>query len=195
MDFLKQEEKLIKSELTIRNTIKSVETLAKIDAILNKHKVSEPEKLSVDIKTAEHLSRNGKLKLPLRIRGTMLGVGRHHLKFYTADALRLSVQKYKGKRIPIKLDHRDREVGSTIGSIDSIAWSPKLNAITYKGHINDETHARNLLDGLFTDVSATIYSVKGFDNILGVIGTDLEYDEVSIVKEGAFKGSSIKLDI
>ena len=36
MDYIKTEEKLIKAELTLRDTIKQKETLAKIDRILKK---------------------------------------------------------------------------------------------------------------------------------------------------------------
>ena len=193
IDYYKLEEKLIKSQMTIRDGIKEKETLAKIDAILNKYDRGS-EKLAISIiKTAEHLSKDGKLKLPLQVKGVMLGVGRHKEKFYSDEELKKSVAKYKNKAFPIKLDHRNTEAGSTIGAVDRLFWMPEKQAIGFEGHINDETHARNLIDGTHTDVSATIFSMKMFDENYGVTGSDLDYDELSIVCEGAFKGNSIKV--
>ena len=194
IDYYKLEEKLIKSQMTLRDTIKEEETLAKIDAILNRYDKRSSEILNVEtLKTAEHLSNDGKLKLPLQVKGVMLGVGRHKEKFYTIEELKKSVAKYKGKSFPIKLDHRNTEAASTIGAVDRLFWIPEKQAIGFEGHINDETHARNIMDGMHTDVSATIFSMKMMDDSYGVIGSDLDYDELSIVCEGAFIGNSIKV--
>lgn len=192
VDLIKQEERLINTELTIRDAIKQKEILSKIDKLILKHSERDVEKLSVDIKTAEHLSKDGSLKMPLRVRGTMLGVGRHKEKYYTAEALQLAIEKYRNKKIPIKVDHRYEEIGATIGAIDLIEWSNNLNAIVFEGHINNETHARNLLDKLYSNVSASIFSIKEFDEKLGVVGLDLEFEELSIVRKGAYVGNSIE---
>lgn len=191
IDFIKSEEKLIKTELTIRTSIKNIETLSKIDAFLKKHTERTSEKLSIVIKTAEHLSKDGKLKMPLMVRGKMLGIGRHKKRYYTKEQLMDSVNRYKGRMFPIKLDHRNKEVAATIGTVESISWNNTLNVIEFVGHINDETHARNILDRMTTEVSATIFSIEDYDNTLGIIGTDLEFDELSVVVEGAYKGNSI----
>lgn len=180
MDFIKCEEKLIARELEILNSIKDAEKLSS-------------EKVNATIKTSESLSSQNGLVLPLKVKGKMLGVGRHKERFYTADELKKSVYRYQGKRFPIKLDHKNGEVSSMVGGIDNIYWIESENAIGYEGHINDETMARNILDNLITDVSATIFSMKEYDAQLGIVGKDLEYDELSLVKDGAFKGNTIEV--
>ena len=194
INYYKLEEKLIKSQMTLRDTIKEKDVLSKIDAILDRYDKKDSEKLMITtLKTAEHLSKTGALKLPLKVKGVMLGVGRHKEKFYTEEELKKSVEKYKNKLFPIKLDHRNTEAASTIGAVDRLFWMPDKKAIGYEGHINDETHARNLIDGMHTDVSATIFSMKTYDESYGVVGSDLDYDELSIVCEGAYPGNSIKV--
>jgi len=191
MDYIKCEEKLIKEEMTIRDSLKYKEVLSKIDSILEKHDSRTAEKLCVTIKTSEHLSKGGQLKLPLNVKGKMLGIGRHKERYYTRDELKKAAEKYKGKSFPFKLDHREKEAGATIGMVDRIFWSEPDQAIIYAGHINDETHARNVLDGAHTDVSATIYSIKSFNESLGIIALDLDFSELSIVHSGAFEGNTI----
>jgi hypothetical protein len=195
MDFIKSEEKLIRAELTVRDTIKKKETLAKIDAILSKYNKENrtEEKLAVTIKTCEQLSKEGKLKLPLFIKGKMLGVGRHKEKFYTEYELMAAVKKFEGKKFPLKLDHRDKEAASTIGMVDTIYWNPKEKAIMYEAHVNSDLHARNILDGAHKDVSATIYSVKDVDPYYGIVGLDLDFTELSIVHDGAYAGNTLEV--
>jgi len=191
IDYIKQEEKLIKAELTVRECIKQKETLEKIDAILRRYDTRTPEKLSCQMKTAEHLSKK-MLSIPLKVRGKMLGVGRHKERYYTTTELMKAVKKYEDKKFPIKLDHRDKEVASIVGVVDRIFWIPSENAIGYDGHINDKTMALNILDGVVNDVSATIFSMKDFDEQLGVIGFDLDFTELSLVTDGAYKDNTIK---
>jgi len=191
IDYVKLEEKLIKSELSVRDCIKERETLAKIDKILYKYDSRTPEQLNASLKTSESLSNMKKFRLPLKVRGTMLGTGRHKERYYKETELKRAVAKYKGKVIPIKLDHKDKEVGSTVGVVDRLFWIPATKSIGYEGHINDVTHALNILDGVITDVSATIYSMKLFDDEFGVIGVDLDFSELSLVSEGAFKGNTL----
>jgi len=191
IDYIKQEEKLIEAQITVRECIKQKETLAKIDAILNKNDTRTSEKLSCQIKTAEQLSKLTK-GIPLKVRGKMLGVGRHKERYYTKIELMKAVKKYNGKKFPIKLDHRDKEVGSTVGVVDRLFWIESEEAIGYDGHINSETMALNILDGVVKDVSATIYSMKDYDPILGVVGFDLDFSELSLVHEGAYDNNTIK---
>ena len=192
IDFIKCEEKLIKAEMTLRDCIKQKETLNKIDEILTKYDSRTSEKLSVTYKTSEHLSKDGKLILPLSIRGKMLGIGRHKERYYTKEELMKSALKYKGKSFPLKLDHREKESGSIIGMVDQIYWDNVNQCIMYEAHVNDENHARNVLDNAHTDVSATIYSMKAYSEKLGIVGLDLDFSELSIVPTGAYVGNSIE---
>jgi len=193
MDYIKTEEKLIKTQLLLCDTIKKKETLAKIDKILKKYDSRTPEKLSVTIKTCESLSKTGKLTLPLKIKGKMLGVGRHKERYYTEAELIRAVRKYDGKKFPLKLDHRDKEAGATIGLVDSIWWDRREKAIMYAAHVNSELHAMNILDKAHTDVSATIFSIKDFNPVIGIVGLDLDFTELSIVHDGAFEGNTLEV--
>jgi len=193
MDFYNCEEKLIKAELTIRDCIKKKETLDKIDELLQRYDSRTSEKLSVTFKTSEHLSKDGKVIMPLKIKGRMLGIGRHKERYYTREELMKSAERYKDKRFPLKLDHRDKEAGSTIGMVDSVYWDTQNQCIMYEAHINDITHARNVLDGAIKEVSATIYSAKEYDERLGIVGIDLEYSELSVVEKGAYENNSIEV--
>ncbi len=193
MDYIKTEEKLIKAELTLRDTIKQKETLAKIDRILKKYDSRTPERLSVTVKTCEHLSKNGKLIMPLKIKGKMLGVGRHKERYYSSTELINAANKYKGRTFPLKLDHKDKLAGATIGLVDKIYWSDREQKILYEAHVNSILHARNILDKAHTDVSATIFSMKTYDPIFGVVGLDLDFTELSIVHDGAYTGNSIEV--
>jgi hypothetical protein len=193
IDFFKCEEKLIKAEMTVRDCIKQKEVLSKIDEILEKYDSRTSEKLSITIKTSEHLSKDGSLLLPLKVRGRMLGVGRHKERYYTREELMKSVDKYKGKKFPMKLDHRDKEAGSTIGMVDSIYWDNQNDCIMYEAHINDATHARNILDGAIKEVSATIYSIKAYNEKLGIVALDLDFQELSAVESGAYLGNTIEV--
>ena len=180
IDFIKTEEKLINSQLNILKCIKEKEVLSKIDNFYSKIEDHLPSKIFVTMKVAEELS-DGKFKMPLKIRGKMLGVGRHKNRFYSEEELKKSIEINKGKKIPLKVDHRLEEISANIGLIDRIYWSESNKAVMYEAHINDETHARNVLDGVETEVSASIFSRKDFDQVLGIVWRDLEYSELSIV--------------
>ena len=181
IDYIKCEEKLIGIQLGLSRKIKSIEVLSKT-----------PETIGITLKTSEHLSIDGKVKLPLKVRGRMLGIGRHAERFYTEKELRWSIEFHKGKSIPIKLDHRDKEVASIVGAIDKLFWDDMDKAVRYEGHINDETQARNILDNVVREVSATIDSIREYDMTLGIMGVKPEYHELSLVVEGAYKGNSLE---
>lgn len=193
MNFLDTEEKLINVQININDSIKERETLSKIDNAIDvlDNEVKTLEQLSVTIKDAEMLSSS--FKLPLKIKGRMLGIGRHAAKYYTEIELRKAVELYKGKHIPLKIDHRENEVGSTIGRVDEIYWDEINKCIRYKAHINDETHARNVVDGVTDDVSASIYANKAYDVMLGLVGKNLEFSELSLVYNGAYKENDIEV--
>ena len=173
---LDMEEKLLNTEIEMLSQINSYKNV---------------EKLSCTIKTNESLSTDSSFKLPLKVTGKMLGIGRFKEKYYTEEELQKAVARYQSKIIPIKLDHKINEAGATIGVVDRIFWMPVEKVIGYEGHINDENHARNVLDGAHKEVSASIDSVRGFNANLGVTGIDLEFPELSIVHKGAYPGNTI----
>jgi len=148
------------------------------------------EKLSASIETAEMLGKD--LVLPLKVRGVFLTEGRPRRKFYKAEELQKSTDNPINKRFPLMVDHRDKEAGKVIGMVDRIEYDPQIKGVRWYGHINDETFARNVMDGAITQVSATIFSAEEFDPELGVVGTDLTYKELSLVMEGAEKYNSIE---
>ena len=148
------------------------------------------EKLSVSIETAEMLGKD--LTLPLKVRGVFLTEGRPRRKYYKAEELQKSVDNPINKKFPLMLDHKDSEAGKVIGMVDKIEYDPKIKGIRWYGHINDETFARNVLDGAITQVSATIYSAEDFNADLGIIGTDLTFKELSLVMNGAEPRNSIE---
>jgi len=152
---------------------------------------SSVEHLSCEIISAEQLSSG--LKLPLKVKGTFLSEGRPKAKFYTAEELNKSVTNALNNTFPLMLDHKDTEVGKIIGKVDRIEYNASTKSLLWWGHINDETQARNVLDGTVTDVSATIYSVSAYDDMHGLIAKDLVFKELSLVMDGADKANSINL--
>lgn len=191
MDYHKYEEKLMIAQNKVQSKAKHLELLSKIDREVKKIETKMPDKIKATVKVCENLSVDNKFSLPLYIKGKMLGVGRHKEKYYTEEALVKSIDSFV-RRIPCKLDHRRKEVASTIGAIDKIYWDSILKAVMYEGHINDETQARNVLDGLITDVSASVFSVDEYDAIHGLVGRELEYSELSFVEKGAFTGNTVE---
>jgi len=188
VNLIKTEEKLI----NLKRYLKQREILSKIDNHINKLSSHIPEKLPITVKIAENLSIDGKLSLPLKIRGNMLGVGRHKDRYYTEEELIKSIELNKGKVIPLKVDHRLTEVGATVGAVDKLYWDSINKVIKYEAHINDETHARNILDSVIKEVSASIFSIREFDKILGIVGINLEFGELSLVEDGAFEGNTLE---
>lgn len=177
----------------LRYKYSSLEKLSRLhiinDYYTTQQAKSSVEHLSCEIVSAEQLS-NG-LKLPLKVKGTFLSEGRPKAKYYTVDALKKSVDNPLNTKFPLMLDHKDKEAGKIIGMVDKIKYNPRLKKIDWEGHINDETFARNVLDKAITQVSATIFSSEEYDEILGIIGKDLVFKELSLVMAGADKSNSI----
>lgn len=155
--------------------------------------VSTTESLCSSVICAEQLAK-GDLVLPLKVKGVFLTEGRHKVKFYTVEELEKSTYNPVNDKFPLMLDHEDTKAGKIIGMVDKIEYDPDVRGIRWWGHINDETHARNVVDGAIREVSATIYSVTEYDNELGVVGKDLTYKELSLVIEGAATGNYIEVD-
>lgn len=193
VDYIKTEEKLIKAEYKIKEDMRRAEFLSNVDKFIAKYdKEKKSEKLSVSMKKPEELSKFDKFNIPLRVRGKMLGVGRHKKKFYTEEDLKWSIEFHEDKNFPIKLDHRHKEASSTIGLIDKLYWNNDEKCVMYEGHINDETQARNVVDGAVTDVSATIFSKDEMHEMYGLIGKEPEYYEMSLVEDGSYNGNTIE---
>lgn len=151
------------------------------------------EKLSVKIESAEQLA-SGNLILPLKVRGVFLTEGRPLAKFYSTDELEKATQNPVNQAFPLMLDHKDNEAGKVIGMVDKIKYSYDDKGIKWWGHINDETFARNVMDGAIKEVSATIYSASEHDEVHGLIGVDLTFKELSLVMKGAEPNNYIEAD-
>ena len=150
------------------------------------------EKLQTRIQFAEQLS--GKLKLPLKVRGVFLTVGRPKAKYYLAEELEAAARNPVNQKFPIMLDHRDKEAGQIVGVVTKIQYNQAGEALSWWGHINDETFARNVIDSVITDVSATVYSSADYSEEYGLTGRDLTFGELSLVLKGADKGNYIEID-
>jgi hypothetical protein len=153
---------------------------------------SSNESLGAKIEVAEKLSVG--LILPLKVRGIFLTEGRPAKRFYSSIELRKAVNNPINQKFPIMLDHRDNEVSAMVGAVDKLEYDPVIKGIRYWGHINDETFARNVMDGVITDVSATIFAKDVYDASLGKIGTDLTFKELSLVVNGAEPMNLIEVD-
>jgi len=175
----------------------SLEKLSRLEIIndyySSKNENTYPEQLSSPVECSEELAK-GELKLPLKVRGIFLTEGRPQRKYYSAKELEKSTKNPINQRFPMCLDHKDNEVGSIIGAVDRISYDASIKGIRWNGHINNETFARNVLDGTITDVSATIYSVSDYDNEYGLVGLDLSFKELSLVTQGAERKNTIEVD-
>jgi hypothetical protein len=154
---------------------------------------STTESLNTNIEVAEKLS--DRLILPLKVRGIFLTEGRPARRFYSSIELKKAVNNPLNQRFPICLDHRDDEVSAMVGAVDKLEYDDGIKGIRWWGHINDETFARNVIDGIITDVSATIFAKDVYDANLGKIGTDLTFKELSLVLHGAEPMNKIECDI
>jgi len=150
------------------------------------------ENFKVTIECAEQLS--GAMTLPLKVRGVFLKEGRPQKKYYTAEALRKAGNNPVNMKFPIMLDHRDKEAGKIVGGVDKISYDQTLGGLRWWGHINNETFARNIMDGLITDVSVTVFSASQYSDVHGMLGVDLTFGELSLVMKGAADGNFIQID-
>ncbi len=143
------------------------------------------------IKCPESLSLCDKFELPLYVHGDMIGVGKHKSRYYTADELQRGVERFN--KMAFKLDHIRDRVGSTVGAVDKLIWDPDRQVVIYEAHINDETHARNILDGVVNEVSVTTEAINLVDLSYGVIASDIDFVELSLIESGAYSGNSLKV--
>ena len=156
------------------------------------NKSSTEEVFSSDIHFAEQLS--DKLVLPLKVKGVFLTEGRHKVKYYKREVLEAATHNPINASFPLMLDHKDREAGSVVGRVTRIEYDDTIPGIKWWGHINNETHARNVMDGSITDVSATIYSSTDYDEELGVVADDLVFKELSLCMGAADGRAFVEVD-
>ena len=161
------------------------------DYYQSKEKLSTQEKVKSKLSFADQLE--DKFILPLKVHGYFLSEGRPKRKYYSAKELEKSVKNPLNHGFPFMLDHKDDEVGKIIGRVDRIEYDAEKRALKWFGHINDETNARNVLDGIISQVSATIYSTNFYDNENGLSGKDLVFKELSAVMKGADPINSIQV--
>lgn len=189
-------EKIDKYLLLLRYQYTTEEKLSRLHVLDDFYSLSDKthsmEKLSCTVETAEQLGESH--EGPLKVRGVMLKSGRHKKKYYKEEDLRIAVSNPVNTKFPLMLDHDHKKAGKIIGVVTKISYDSQLRAIRWWGHINDETFARNVNDGIITDVSATIYSYDEYDSEFGNVGTDLTFTELSLVLNGACSGANIEPD-
>ena len=151
------------------------------------------EQLQCKMECAEQLKKK-KFSLPLKVRGVFLTEGRPAMKFYSKEEIIKAVDNPINQTFPLMLDHCDNEAGKIIGGVDKISYDEQLKGIRWWGHVNNETFARNVLDGLIKEVSATIYSASEYTESFGLIGKDLIFKELSLVIKGAEPKNNIQVD-
>ena len=151
------------------------------------------EQLQCKMECAEQLKKK-KFSLPLKVRGVFLTEGRPAMKFYSKEEIIKAVDNPINQTFPLMLDHCDNEAGKIIGGVDKISYDEQLKGIRWWGHVNNETFARNILDGLIKEVSATIYSASEYTESFGLIGKDLIFKELSLVIKGAEPKNNIQVD-
>lgn len=179
--YIEIEEKLLKAK----------SNLLRVSEQLSTSHVYQTEVISNRIGSVEQLSME--FELPYPVKGILLTEGRHKKKFYSAETLKNAALNPKNHKFKICQDHKNGETGAIIGAVEKIWYDVSLKGIMYKGHINNETAARNIDDGIITDASVTVFSKPVYtDN--GLEGTELEFDELSTVIKGADPNASINPD-
>lgn len=158
-----------------------------------KNEKASTEVFNVKIECAEQL-KDGKLVLPLKVRGVFLTEGRPKAKFYLAEELEKAENNPVNQKFPLMLDHQDTQAEKVIGMVDKIKYDESITGLRWWGHINNETFARNVLDGAISEVSATIYSTSEYTEEHGLVGRDLTFKELSLVMKGAEKNNFIQVD-
>lgn len=174
-----------------------LEKLSRLNILADYYKTQEKkantETFLVNIECAEQLG-DGDLVLPLKVRGVFLTEGRPKAKYYSREELEKAANNPVNSKFPLMLDHKDNEAGKVIGIVDKIKYDTSINGLRWWGHINDETFARNVLDGAIKDVSATIYSASEYVKGIGLVGKDLTFKELSLVIKGAEPKNYIEVD-
>lgn len=143
------------------------------------------------VSTVEQLS--DKFELPLKVQGVFLSEGQPYKKWYSAEELEKAAGNPVNQSFPLMLDHKHTEAAYVVGKVDKITYDPNIRALRWWGHINDETHARNVMDGVTTEVSVTVYAEDVHDGSGMILGTNLTFGELSLVRKGRDKKNSIEV--
>lgn len=141
--------------------------------------------------TVEQLS--DKFELPLLVHGVFLSEGQPYKKWYSGEELRKAADNPVNQSFPLMLDHKHTEAAYIVGKVTKISYDPNIRALRWWGHINDETHARNVLDGVVSEVSVTVYAEDVRDGTGQIHGTNLTFGELSLVRKGRDKKNSIEV--
>ena len=180
----------------LRYTYSSQEKLSRLnilkDYYSSKEILSSEEILKSQVICAEQLSKE--LKLPLKVRGIFLTEGKPKARYYRAEDLKKASENPMNASFPLMLDHKEQEVAKIVGKVDQIWYDEEIKGLRWKGHVNDETQALNIVDGMVSEVSATIYSTSDYDETLGVVWKDLAFSELSLVRAGSEPKNMIELD-
>jgi len=192
-EFLTKLNRYLALRTTELSTLEQLSRMNRITYIQNKltKNKSSVERLSISIESAEHLAK-GKFTLPLKVRGVFLTEGRPQNKYYYAEELEMAAKKPENQKFPLMLDHKHKEAGKIVGVVSEVLYDDKIKGLRWDGHINDETFARNVLDGIITDVSVTVWSTSDQDNVNGLLGRDLTFTELSLVMSGAEEDNYIE---
>lgn len=201
-EHLDLEEELILQQLRLEQEIirgNILKNLNKSESILNG---LLPENINFKLEYAESLGEG--FVLPLKVRGIFLVEGKPKRRYYLGEDLKESISNPANKRFPIKQDHREDETSPIVGVVERLSYDPNIKlengnikpGLRFWGHINDETTARNILDGIIKDVSVTVYAGKeSYDEKYGIIGKKLVYSELSTVVKGSVRGNYIEPDM
>ena len=199
---LNLEEELILQQLRLEQEVTKFNILEKLNESESILSGLLPENVNFKLEYAESLGSG--FVLPLNVRGVFLLEGRPKRRYYSAEDLKESTTNPINKRFPIKQDHREGETSVIVGIVERLEYDEKIvlkdgsvkPGLKFWGHINDETTARNILDGIITDVSVTVYAGReSFNEKYGIVGKQLVYSELSTVVRGSVKGNYIVPDL
>lgn len=172
--------------------LEKLRRLEQLSVYYAKNQVPTKELLIGTLEVTEKLTKN--LVLPLKVRGMFLKEGRPMSKFYIVEELIASTKNPANQKFPIMLDHRNQHASTVIGIINKVTYAKVNKSVRFFGHINDETHARNVIDKAITEVSVTVNSLSDFDEEHGLIGRNLTFEELSLVMDGSVRGNFIEED-
>ena len=181
---------LVRYEYATQEHLSKLKTLDAYYGSLGK--LHSSEKLKSTIEGVEQLSND--LRLPLKVRGKFLIEGKPKGRYYRAVDLEKAASNPINGSFPLMLDHRVNEAGQTIGKVTKIWYDDNIKGLRWKGHVNSELHALNVIDGVIKEVSVTVNGIAEYDDVLGTVWTNLTFDELSFVKSAAVKDSLVEVD-
>lgn len=187
-------EKLDSNISVLRYKSLCLERLSRLNQISDFYeKTSEQlhsEQFVSKMSTVEQLSE--KFELPLHVQGVFLSEGQPYKKWYSGEELKKAADNSVNQSFPLMLDHKHTEAAYIVGKVTKISYDNNIRALRWWGHINDETHARNVLDGVISEVSVTVYAEDVQDGTGRILGTNLTFGELSLVRKGRDKKNSIE---